>query len=558
MDCVARIGGAIEKLFVDPVVKTADAKTPARPELNTNPVKQDSATTQKCVCCYCDPSGVAILKLERQNGGKKNLAIPPVACSQERWKKLIRSLLQRIGGELEVGLIEEMQNVIGTADQAWSASARLSVPTDETVFGPCPQQHPLLDDMAAKAALLTSFAPAFVQAAQSKCLNAASQWMAAYPGSARMISEHASSALVASLNSLWRQYKRAAAETGEEALSEAAKKYTESMRLSRDDALRSSAGSAASSVQDSQRRNSAPQLRPIGRDLEHLVAFANECVLISRFAAKTWSNGVTAKFTPEVFLTCMDSLSTGFLATASDVCHSIVAMHFYPRARFDLNKMFNVKQLAHNATSPMNHGVILTDQFVASVEVLSALACVKEAVVALLGPALMRAYMAALIKNKPKLKTFKTVPEMVKSDVATFKDLFTGRLKVPITLLDSTMTVVDDVLKLINEKNRLNFSIHFNSASKYLGSKKEAFVLISSVVKMREHEWTASAEKKDLANMLASMKALVPNDRHVDHDEDESNEPRRKEDSVVKKAKNGTVSITLVVGDSKLDWKFEE
>lgn len=552
MDCVSRIAGAVDKLFVldsaaDSKPPIADAKSSiadVKPTLNSLKLKPG------CVCCYCDPSGVAMLKLERHNGGKKNLVIPPIACSQDRWKKMVRSLLQRIGGELEVGLIEEMQAVIGTADQAWTSSARLSLPTDETTFGPCPQQHPLMDDMGTKSALLTSFAPAFIQAAQSKCLNAASQWMAAYPGSARMVSEHASSALVASLNSVWRHYKRAAAETSEIAVAEAAKKYSESMRLSRDDALRSSADGLAA------RRNSAQGTQQMGRDLEHLVAFANECVVISRFAAKTWSNGVTAKFTPDVFLTCMDGLANGFLATASDVCHSIVAMHFYPRVRFDLTKMFNAKQLAHSVTSPMNHAVILTDQFVASIDVLAPIGCVKEGIVALLGPSLMRAYMAALIKNKPKLKTFKTVPDMLKSDVVVFKDLFAGRLRVASAQLESTLSVMEDILKLIHEKNRVNFSIHFNSTAQLLGSKKDAYIVISGVLKMREHEWNSAADKKDVTNMLASMKTLTLTEKEENDEEHE--EPAKKEESVVRKAKNGAVTIALAVGDLKLGWKFEE
>ncbi len=520
--------------------------------------------TNKCLCCYCDPSGVAMLKMERQQGGKKNM--PPNACSQDKWKKCMRGILQRLGGEIEVGLIEELQNLIQSAELAWESPARLNLPTDESVFGPCPQQHPLLDDMfvnptpgvkmAPRKILMSSFGPAFVQSAQSRCLNAASQWMAAYPNSARLISEHASSALVASLNCVWRQFKRVAAMASERAEKEGHKKYTESMRNSREDALRSSASSNASSPRGNRRGSRASSIGGVHSDalfdLEHLASFANECVLISRFCAKTWSNGVSAKFTPDVFLTCMDSLSSGLLATAADVCNSIVCIHYAPRVKFDMNKMFHVKNLAHSHTTPMKHGKIITEQFVASVDVLFPLSCVKEGVIALLGPALMRAYMGSLFHNKPKLKTFKTVPEMVKGDVETFKELFSGTFKVG-GQTEATLIVVEELVKVLNERNRFNYSIHFNTLSKLIHSRSNAFNVINSVVKMREHEWKSSSDKKDIANMLSHIKAELQGPKHEDNED-----APHKDESVVRKGPKGTVTVVLGVGDLKVKWLFDE
>jgi hypothetical protein len=540
MDCVTRVQNLIEKLLV---------------------------SNQKCLCCYCDPSGVGILKLERQQGGKKNLTLPPVSCSQDKWRKNIRAVLQRIGGELEVGLIEELQNLIQSAELAWEAHPRVSLPTDDPVFGPCPQQHPLFDDMFVNPTpgvkvsppkiLMSSFAPAFVQAAQTRCLNTASQWMAAYSSSARLISEHSSSALVASLNSVWRQFKRVATNATERASQEDHRKYTESVRNSRDDALRSSVSSQASSPTNKGRRRSSSIAVAVMNDsvfdLEHLISFSNECVLISRFCAKTWSNGVSAKFTPDVFLTCMDGLAHGFLSTAVDVCHSVVSLHYLPRVKFDLNKMFHSKNLSQNHSTPMAYGKIITDQFIGSIEVLQPLGCVKEAIVALLGPVLMRAYMGALLHNKPRLKTFKTVPEMIKGDIETFKDAFGAGYKVPSSSLDKTLTVSDALIKTIQDKNLINYSIHFNTISRLVGSKKEALSVVQSVIKMREHEWKSSSDKKQIANILASIKADVSGESS-EHPETET----PKEESVVRKLPKGAIVVTLGVGELRVPWKFDE
>ena len=543
MDCIARIVSLIDKILPSTITNVGDDASPSTSQTSTSGT---TVTALKCVCCYCDPSGLAMLKLERQHGGKKNLQLPPVSCSVEKWRKALRLVLQRVGGELEVGLIEELQGLIQSAESAWEAAPRSS-PNPGEVFGPCPQSHPLLDDMklAKPAVLMSSFGPSFIQTAQTKCLNASSQWMAAYPLAARLVSEHTSSALVASLNSVWRQFKRAAATASERASVEVGKKYTESVRNSREGV---DPGAAADFA-----------------NLEHLISFANECVLVSRFCSKTWSNGVSAKFTPDVFLTCMEGLAAGFQTTAADVCHSVVKLHFFPRVKFDMNKMFNPKNLAHNHASPMTHAKLVVEQFIDSVVALSPLPCVMDGVVALLGAATMKAYASAFIRNKPKLKVFKTVPAMLKDDTEVFRSLFSvGKFAVAQTHLSSSIAVIGEILKILAESNKSNFSIHFNSISKLVGSKAEGFHVISNVAKMREHEWTTSADRKDVASMLASMKVLVASERKqsVDDDDDHHGETIQNErvEEGRKPSKNGplaAVAVTLAVGELKdVPWRF--
>ena len=532
MDCVSKIFLSIDKLL--PIMP---------PE-------------SRCVCCYCDPSGVAVLKLERANGGRKGLTLPPVACCADKWRKLVRSILQRTGGELEVGLIEDLQHLILSAEDAWnspSCQQPLSTP-----HGPCAQQHPLLDDMDIRRissivgkqqqgllpplkVALTSFGPAFVQAAQAGCLNAASQWMAAYPSSGRLVAEHTSSALVASVNSVWRTFKRQAGAAAERASEEQSKKYTDTTRMSRDELLKR---------------------KEIFTDLDHLVAFANESVLISRFCAKTWSNGVTSKFTPEVFLTCMEGLASGFLATAADVCHTIVLLHLSPRIKYDLVKLFSPKCLvAQKQASPMVHGKILADQFVSAVEVCLSITCVRDGVVALIAHALLRAYVAALVKNKPRVKSHKSLPETLREDLDLFRSFMDQTLHVPPSQLSLAFQIAQEIQNLMVERNLSNFSIHFNSIAKLANSKHDAFVAVSSFIKMREHEWSLSTEKKEIAAIVSSMKSVAASESKQPHEDDSVEEALKLADSSdpqVKKGKNGVTIITLQVGDLKAPWKLED
>jgi len=602
--------------------------------------------TDKCVCCYCDPSGVGMTKFF--NSAKKTAStsngshhhylpslggllghhssassgvspavtpvapvLPPVSCSGDKWRKSFRSLLQRLGGELEVGLIEELQGVIMSAEFVWDmppgtssqsvAAVVSSVPgghrqSYSDVFrgqhGPSPQSHPLLDELKPirNLAVMSSFSPSFVQTAQSKCINASQQWMAAYPQSARLISEHSSSALVASMNSVFRQFKRRCMVANEAANHELAKRYTESIRHSRETAIKmliadhaqigqfvqsvasvgsapgKSSGRAGSDSQPIISHQHASDHHDQIPSLENLISFANECVLISRFCSRTWSNGVTSKFTPEVFLTCMEGLSTAFLSSATDVCQTLIKIHFIPSLRYDLLKLFCQKVLSKNTSSPMDACTEYIKQFFVAVDSLSPLPCVREGIGYVSAQGVVRSYLPALIKNKPKLKTFKTLPELIEHDIATYTDWFRVEMHVPQEALVANTVLASEVVKMLNDKNPFNFTIHFNTASKMTGSMHAAYHLVRGVLKMKEHELNSSREKKDVTNMLNSMKQTAtkngPDDSEYYPESDDVSTTvdggSSSSDAHVSKKQSKAVAIHLNVGQIKYPWKFDE
>jgi hypothetical protein len=482
-----------------------------------------------CVCGHCDPSGVNVLKLQRaSSGGKKNFTPPSVNCSNEKWRKSLRTILQRLGGEVEVGLIEELQILLQNCEHTWSLSPR-------DPHGPSAQNHPLLEDVIGSSGLvmMTSFSTNFLQMAQNKCINAPQQWMAAYPQCSRLIAEHASSALVAVLNSLWRHFKRRAAVIGDSADVESERKYTETMRANRETLF----------------INGSDQLI----DMDHLIAFGNEAVLVSRFCSKTWSNGVSSKFTPDVFITCMDSLAVGYLATAADVAQSIVRIHFYPRLKYDLVKQFSGKTLLVGQT-PMQYSRALVNQMTNGVDTRYALPCMYEAIVALCAQAIMRAYLPALVKAKPKTKVHKTLPEFLSKELHIYKDVFGREFPQPQIQLDEYTALFDIALRVMNESEKLNFTIHFNTLTNALSSPLHAYTIMNGILQIREHEF--ANDKKQIKLMLSSMKEVCSTAATTTCDDDDDGSPGVH--SQIKLTPNKTTIIILGVGTIRQPWKFEE
>ena len=479
MDCIVRINVALDKFF------TVDVLPLGRPP--TAPV------LTKCVCCYCDPSGVGLLK--------RKSPTPSCPCStSDKWRKSLRSILQRLGSELEVGLIEEVQVIIGMCEVAWTSPPCATSSSGDTVYGPCVQTHPLLEDSG--HVLLTSFTPTFLQTVQTKCLNASLQAMAAYPLAARLVAEHVASATIACVNSVSRQFKR-----------NAAAEYT------KHSTRRGSTASNSSGTDESV-------------SLENLVAFANECVLMSVFCSSTWRKN-SAKFVPEIFQTCMEGLSSAFLQTSCDVCHSIVQIHLSPCVKYDMYKCWSPKILSIAKTSPMNVCKTFVDVWIGDLKKMSALECVVDACKSLSAEVAVRGYVCGLVRQKPRMKTFKTIPELLTKDIDIFQEFF------------GSSRILVELGKVVCERNRINFSVSFNAIARILGSAAHAHTILTAVTKMREHEFASSADKKDVASMLSAMKQSVIEFEPTPETGDTSTAP-----------KNGI--IKLQVGKLKTPWSFDD
>jgi hypothetical protein len=142
--------------------------------------------TADCGCSYCDPPG--FLARETDN-----------CAAADRWKKSLRNCLQRVGGELELSLIERIQAQMLPIESTWDASAGSS----ETA--PCKKNHSLFGSRL--TVWLTGWAPALLLACQQEGSDLLKQ-TSILSHCARLVSEIVSSVHVAIFNSAWRQFKR--------------------------------------------------------------------------------------------------------------------------------------------------------------------------------------------------------------------------------------------------------------------------------------------------------------------------------------------------------------
>jgi hypothetical protein len=131
------------------------------------------------------------------------------------------------------------------------------------------------------------------------------------------------------------------------------------------------------------------------------------------------------------------------------------------------------------------------------------------------------------------------------------------------TLTANTL-LVDEVVKMMNEKNPFNFTIHFNTVTKMTQSMHAAYHLIHGILKMKEHEIGSSREKKDVTNMLNSMKqsaAKNGNDDteyYVESDDVSTTVEGSSTDAYQSKKTGKSPVIHLNVGQIKYPWKFDE
>jgi hypothetical protein len=159
----------------------------------------------------------------------------------------------------------------------------------------------------------------------------------------------------------------------------------------------------------------------------------------------------------------------------------------------------------------------------------------------------------------PRVKTTKCLPETVKADLDLFRSFVDQTLHIPANQLSLSFQVALEIQDLMVEQNRSNFSIHFNTIAKLSGSKQDAYLAVSAFLKMRENEWTLTSEKKEIVAIVSSMKSIVSMEsKTLQEDADSQKSAADFTEPLVKKSKNGSIVITLHVGDLKALWNLED
>jgi hypothetical protein len=381
------------------------------------------AKEPECSCAYCEPDTIS----------KK---IPSDSCStSDRWKKVLRNTLQRLGSEFEVGLIELIQSRMLPVSETWDS------PPGVLDTGPCKTTHTLFGSRV--SVWLTAWSSTFIAACEEVVkfvketpppIRRSMSGGIAEPSSdipipfmvrnsLRLASELISSVLVAVLNSAWRQFKHKSMHLAE--FAEARKRKIKEIS----ELVAANVG-MWSVFHNSQVQHQIRLLNEVSPEdqsileFQNLVAFANEASLLATFSQDSLPDQLP--YIPKIFESCFDGLGVTFKNTASEICAQLVHFHFTEKCYSDIEKAFALKVLQSDIKrTPMIVCRDLTERFANDLVPLGIHPSLKATIVNQLPSAVAHLYVNALLKNRIRIKQYKQLLERIDSDVIIFKSLFT-------------------------------------------------------------------------------------------------------------------------------------
>ena len=354
----------------------------------------------ECDCSYCDPVGATSSLSEN-------------CTATERWKKSLRNCLQRAAGEFEVSLIERIQSKMLTIESTWDAAAGSSD------AAPSKKNHSLFGSRL--TVWLSAWAPSLVVACQAEGSDLLKE-EAKLCHCNRLISEIVSAALVAVMNSAWRQFKRKSLRTN---LFASQRKFAlEAIAELREKNIGFwSVFSNGTTLAAISQLEVVPPEDSNTLELCNLLAFANEAVMLSVFLAETLPQQLP--YIPKIFESCFDGLSATFANTSLETCRHVVHFHFVETNYDSMYCAFNPKSLsAEMRKTPMIIARDAVEKFAADLLPLGAHPVVKAHAINMLPVSVICVYLSGLLKNRIKVRMTKNLLSMIESDIIIFKSLF--------------------------------------------------------------------------------------------------------------------------------------
>jgi len=392
-----------------------------------------------CLCSYCDPTG------ERLGG-----LAPPESCqANERWRKLIRTSLQRVCSELEIGLIEDIQADMYDIESTLEADA-------DTGRGPKKDSHPLFGNRT--GIWMSAWSSHFIFLCEQKAtavLKSEGGGKCGVEYCRRLMSEIISSVLVAVLNSAWRSFKREAlritgfAAERKEALKKVALLQSQNTGF----------WSVFTAQQTQQQITEVLKVPDEFRNtlsMTHLLSFTNECVLLATFLSESIEDSLP--YIPKIFASCFEGLASTFTNTAVETCRHLVHFHYSERVIPDIDKAFQLVRAAPANIDLVRSTPMITfrdsvDKFINELIPLGAHPAVKGYCVPHLACAVMNVYTQSLLKSKIKLKSNKILLPVVSGDLIIFKSLFSEqRFHCKETVMAQAVQPINTVYGAVSEK----------------------------------------------------------------------------------------------------------
>ena len=427
-----------------------------------------TVTKTDCSCACCSPS---------EGAGE--------SCSAtDRWKKTLRNILQRLGSELEVTIIERIQEEILTWESTWDAEAG-SCPT-----APIKASHVLFGTRL--VVWLSGWSTSLVSSCEKEGFGLVKD-EAKIRHCRRFMSELVASVLVAVLNSAWRQFKRRTVRS-----QQFAQVWKDTLRQI---AYLKETNTGFWSVFSNQHHeierleNSVPLEEAYTLDLTNLVAFGNEAILLSTFLSETLPEQLA--FVPRIFQSCFEGLAATFTNTAAEVASLIVQFHFVEKFSPEICACFKTLQSAAKRT-PMIIARDATEKFTSELIPFGTHPALKTHVVNNLPSALIQLYVTALLKFKPKLKE----TSILETDLIIFKSLFSeSRFNCKDSVVHKAMVPLQVVVAFLSERNKQNVIDELSKKVSVAFGHKFAPQAASVLIEIRGNDFSKS-ERACLLGLL--------------------------------------------------------
>lgn len=366
-----------------------------------------------------------------------------ITASSDKWPRAMKQLIRKLGAEWEVGLIEQLQLAM-PQDSVWDLPAVESSITPQTPHGPF-RSVPTSLGAPSQPILITSWTETYLSRLSAVCFAQSTAkgtpWQAAYPTCSLLLTTHAASAIVASLNACWRAFKGRTATYA---------KHKASAVGSMMKKMKTFTG-RLSITSPTRERPPIPPISKLVTAIENLMAFGNEATLTSVFCQHASALSEFRSASP-AFAACLEGLSAAFANTSNEVARVIVKLHFLKIHRKTILAAFDPKSLAVRVKVPISETLDLAKDFIDSLPSRGCHDLLRYLIVGQVMQGVANAYVTSLIWHKPKTVKFTRLAAVVAEDEGLFFSMF-KELGRPATEINTAIDQISHVHTVLSEQN---------------------------------------------------------------------------------------------------------
>ena len=366
-----------------------------------------------------------------------------ITASVDKWPRALKQLTRKLGSEWEVGLIEQLH-------AAMPGEAVWDLPSVEANAKPPPPHGPIRAVPSSLGApsspvVVTSWTETYLSRLSSICLARSTAkgtpWSAAYPTCSVLLTTHAASAIVASLNACWREFKRRSAVYA---------KYKSSAVGSMIKKMKNFTG-RLSITSPTKERPPSPAASKFSISRDNMMAFGNEATLISVFCQHASALSEFRSASP-AFAACLEGLSSTFANTSNEVAKAIVKLQFLKVHQKAILAAFDPKCLAVRVKVPIAEPLELAKEFIESLPSAGCHDLLRYLIIGQVMQGVANAYITSMTFHRPKTSKFTRLAAVVAEDEGLFFSMFKD-LGRPATEINTAIDQISHVHTVLSEQN---------------------------------------------------------------------------------------------------------